>query len=110
MSDAKTEFNDFVNSTKLPTCLSWSAVDLLPSLNKNFYGRFGLYGQRASNFIVQNCDLLIVIGSRLALPQTGYNLSSFARNAKIIIVDINLRWELMRQVEAVFLDLLLLQL
>ena len=89
LADAKKEFNDFVDSTKLPTTLSWSAIDLLPSLNKNFYGRFGLYGQRASNFIVQNCDLLIVIGSRLALPQTGYNLSSFARNAKIIIVDID---------------------
>ena len=89
LSGAKIEFNEFINTTNLPTCLSWSAIDLLPTKNENFYGRFGLYGQRASNFIVQNCDLLIVIGSRLALPQTGYNLSSFARNAKLIIVDID---------------------
>ena len=56
--------------------------------NPNFYGRFGLYGQRGANFIVQNCDLLIVLGSRLSLPQTGYNWDEFIRNGKIICVDI----------------------
>ena len=51
-------------------------------------GRFGIYGQRAANFIVQNSDLLIVLGSRLALPQTGYDLSAFAKKAQIVIIDI----------------------
>ena len=45
-------------------------------------------GQRAANFIVQNSDLLIVLGSRLALPQTGYDLSAFAKKAQIVIIDI----------------------
>ena len=48
-----------------------------------------MYGQRAANFIVQNCDLLIVLGSRLALPQTGYNFDEFVREGKIIIIDID---------------------
>ena len=89
LSDSKDQFNKFINQTKLPTTLTWSGIDLLESDNDNFYGRFGLYGQRASNFIVQNCDLLIVLGSRLALPQTGYNFNEFIREGKIIIIDID---------------------
>ena len=88
LSGAKSEFNTFIDGTKIPTTLSWSGIDLLDSNNPNFYGRFGLYGQRCANFVVQNSDLVIVLGSRLALPQTGYDFSEFAREANIIIVDI----------------------
>ena len=88
LSNAQKEFNFFVKKTGIPTCLSWSGIDLLPSSDENFMGRFGIYGQRAANFIVQNSDLLIVLGSRLALPQTGYDLSAFAKKAKIVIIDI----------------------
>ena len=89
LSGAKNKFQELINSTGIPTTLTWSGIDLLESDNDNFYGRFGLYGQRASNFIVQNCDLLIVLGSRLALPQTGYDFDQFVREGKIIIVDID---------------------
>ena len=88
LSNAQKDFNLFVKNTGIPTCLSWSGIDLLPSSDKNFMGRFGIYGQRAANFIVQNSDLLIVLGSRLALPQTGYDLSAFAKKAQIVIIDI----------------------
>ena len=88
LSSSKEKFNNFVNTTKIPTTLTWSGIDLMENDNPNFYGRFGLYGQRGANFIVQNCDLLIVLGSRLALPQTGYNWDEFIRNGKIICVDI----------------------
>ena len=89
LSGAKKKFQKLINATGIPTTLTWSGIDLLESDNDNFYGRFGLYGQRASNFIVQNCDLLIVLGSRLALPQTGYDFDQFVREGKIIIVDID---------------------
>ena len=88
LSNAQKDFNFFVKKTGIPTCLSWSGINLLPSSDENFMGRFGIYGQRAANFIVQNSDLLIVLGSRLALPQTGYDLSAFANKAKIVIIDI----------------------
>ena len=89
LSGASEQFNLLVDELKIPTCLSWSGIDMLSSSNENYFGRFGLYGQRGANFIVQNTDLLIVIGSRLSLPQTGYDFSSFAREAKIIIIDID---------------------
>ena len=89
LSGAKNKFRELVNYLKIPTLLTWSGIDLLDDANENYFGRFGLYGQRASNFIVQNADLVIVLGSRLALPQIGYDFSQFARGAKIIVVDID---------------------
>ncbi len=89
LSGAKKQFNDLLNYLRIPTLLTWSGIDLLEDNNPNFFGRFGLYGQRAANFIVQNADLVIVLGSRLALPQVGYDFSQFARGAKIIVVDID---------------------
>jgi acetolactate synthase-1/2/3 large subunit len=89
LSGAKDKFKKFINTTQLPTTLSWSGIDLLPTNHSCNYGRFGLYGQRAANFIVQNADLIIVLGSRLALPQVGYDFSQFARGAKIVVVDVD---------------------
>ena len=75
LADAKGEFREFINKIKSPTLLTWSGIDLLDNNNPYFFGRFGLYGQRAANFIVQNADLVLVFGSRLALPQVGYDFS-----------------------------------
>ena len=89
LSRAKKQFNQLLDYTKIPTLLTWSGIDLLDNNNPNFFGRFGLYGQRSANFIIQNADLVLVLGSRLALPQVGYDFSQFARGAKIIVVDID---------------------
>jgi acetolactate synthase-1/2/3 large subunit len=53
------------------------------------YGRAGVYGQRCANFILQNCDFLLCIGTRMAIPQVGYDINEFARDAKIAVVDID---------------------
>ena len=52
-------------------------------------GRPGAFAERGSNFIVQNCDLFISIGSRLPFMVTGYNSKDFARNAIRVTVDID---------------------
>lgn len=82
-------FKEFLNKTQIPTILTWSSIDLLPDDHKSNFGRSGVQGQRSSNFIVQNSDLLIVLGSRLSLLQTGYSRKEFAPNATIIHVDID---------------------
>lgn len=89
LSKSEKIFYDFVNKHNIPTLLSWSAVDLLPTDNANNYGRPGVQGQRAANTIIQNCDLLIVLGSRLSLLQTGYSRSDFAPKAYIVHIDID---------------------
>ena len=87
LSNGKNEFQKLISKFKIPTLLSWSGIDLLPHDHNYNFGCSGLYGQRCANFIVQNCDLLIILGSRLALPQTGYNIDNFAPKAKIIMIN-----------------------
>tara|TARA_B110000046_G_scaffold177759_1_gene204958 strand:- start:1432 stop:3222 length:1791 start_codon:yes stop_codon:yes gene_type:complete len=89
LSNGKAEFQRVIDVTKVPTLLTWSAIDLLKDNSPEFFGRFGVYGQRCANFIIQNSDLVLVFGSRLALPQIGYDIGQFARDAKIIVIDID---------------------
>jgi acetolactate synthase-1/2/3 large subunit len=89
LSQSEKLFKQFVEKYNLPTILTWSAIDLLEETHPNNYGRSGVQGQRSANFIVQNCDLLIVMGSRLSLLQTGYSRKDFAPHAKIIHIDID---------------------
>jgi acetolactate synthase-1/2/3 large subunit len=72
-----------------PALVSWAGIDMVDSRHPLVYGRAGIYGQRAANFVLQNCDYLLTIGTRLAVPQVGYELSEFARAAKIACVDID---------------------
>lgn len=78
-----------VDQLAIPTLVSWQACDILDSNHPLCFGRAGVYGQRAANFVLQNCDTLICIGTRLAIPQIGYDLSEFARDAQIVMVDID---------------------
>lgn len=80
---------DFVNKFDVPYVLSWSAIDLFPDSDPLNIGRVGIYGDRASNILLQRSDLLIAIGTRLAIPQVGYNKEDFARKAKKWVVEID---------------------
>ncbi len=57
--------------------------------NEQYLGMLGTYGKRLANWAVQNCDLMISIGSRLDIRQTGANREDFARKAKVVRVDID---------------------
>ncbi|MBN1354485.1 MAG: thiamine pyrophosphate-binding protein [Candidatus Omnitrophica bacterium] len=89
LSGAKKEFIKLVNTLEIPTQLSWNGIDLIEEAHPLFFGRHNSYGPRYPNFIVQNCDLLISIGSRLGLQQIGFNYKSFARGARKVVVDID---------------------
>lgn len=89
LAGMKEEFKQLVDKLQIPVILTWSGIDLLHDKHPLYFGRAGVTGMRYSNFIVQNCDFLLVIGSRLSLLQTGYDINLFAPNAKIAIVDID---------------------
>lgn len=72
-----------------PFFLSWAAIDLIDLNHKLNFGRPGLYGNRSSNLILQNSDLIISIGSRLSIPMKGYIEKEFARDARVVYVDID---------------------
>ena len=88
MADAVEEIKALVERLGIPALVTWSAIDMLDSHHTLIIGRAGTYGQRAANLILQNCDYLLAIGNRLAIPQVGYEVSELARLAKrITVVD-----------------------
>lgn len=89
LSGAEGMVRQLVEKLGVPVLVTWQACDILDSDHPLCFGRAGVYGQRAANFVLQNCDALICIGTRLAIPQIGYDLSEFARAAQIATVDID---------------------
>lgn len=68
---------------------TWLAMDLIEDEHPLYGGRPGGIAPRWANFTLQNCDLLIVLGSRLDMALTAYNHTNFAPNAKKVVVDID---------------------
>ncbi|MBT5869721.1 MAG: hypothetical protein HOH38_12860, partial [Nitrospinaceae bacterium] len=89
LAKGEKEFLELAEILKIPVISSWTSSDLISSTHPLSIGRSGIFGDRAGNFTVQNSDLIISIGSRLSVPQIGYNFPLFAREAKKIVVDID---------------------
>lgn len=87
--NAVEQFRAFVNNTHIPVVTSLMGIDVIPHDHESHFGMIGSYGNRYSNLAVANCDLLIVMGSRLDSRQTGTRPDTFARAAKIIHIDID---------------------
>jgi acetolactate synthase-1/2/3 large subunit len=79
-------FNDIIHRLGIPVTTAWTH-DLIDSNDSVFCGRPGSIGTRPGNFAVQNSDVLLILGSRLNVRQTGYAFNSFARAAHKIWVD-----------------------
>ena len=83
------KINNFIKKVNVPVVTTWSGVDVIDHNHKNYIGNVGVYGSRSANFAVQNSDLLLCLGSRLDTRITGGVPSTFARNSKVISVDID---------------------
>ncbi|MBR2872253.1 MAG: thiamine pyrophosphate-binding protein [Lentisphaeria bacterium] len=88
-ANAVTNFRTLVEKLNIPTALSWKAADFLPDDHPCYIGRPGIVGQRGANFAQQTCDVLLIIGTRLDLCQTGFNAPHFAPAARKFMVDID---------------------
>tara|TARA_R110001599_G_scaffold12675_1_gene59140 strand:+ start:2638 stop:4404 length:1767 start_codon:yes stop_codon:yes gene_type:complete len=89
LSGGKSEFKDFIEKYNIPFAATFLATDFLPVSHPLYVGRLGLKGTRAGNFAVANSDLVISIGSSLSIPVVGFNYKMFAREAKIVAIDID---------------------
>lgn len=89
LAGAEKDIAALIEKLGIPVISSWTSSDLFPTDHELYIGRSGIMGDRAGNFTVQNADLLLVIGSRMSIPQVGYNFKTFARAAKRIVVDID---------------------
>ena len=73
----------------LPVLTSISGIDLIPSDHPLFFGRPGILGERAANFIMQNSDLFLVLGTRMGIRICGYAYDTVARAATKVMVDVD---------------------
>jgi acetolactate synthase I/II/III large subunit len=79
----------FAESNEIPVLLTWKTIDCLGYEHPLNFGSPGIMGCRTANFIVQNCDLLLIVGSRLEPSVTAFDSAAFGRNAKKVMVDVD---------------------
>lgn len=85
LSKTKEHFRKFLERYKVPYVVSFFGSDL----GDDYTGKTGLIGNRAGNFSIQNADLVLCLGSRMCKSITGYKRDLFAREAKIVYLDID---------------------
>ncbi len=91
ISKAIDVFTETITKLQVPVLTSRLGIDVIESDNNLYVGRPGNYGERAANFAIQNADLIISVGCRLASALVGHNPKNFGKNAKKIVVDIDLK-------------------
>lgn len=89
LGQAVPEFLQLVKLTGFPIVTSWSGFDTIAYDHPQLIGAQGVYGSRSANYTVQNSDVLLTVGSRLDTRQTGGRPETYARGAKVIMVDID---------------------
>jgi len=89
LARAVPQFSELRELLDIPTVATWCAADLVPSDVPTFVGRPGNVAARGANFALQNCDFLLVLGSRLDMAITGYAPQNLAREAHKVAVDID---------------------
>lgn len=81
------KFKQFLKEYNIPTVVSYHGTDIIETMHPLYFGKVGLIGDRMGNFTLQNCDLLISFGCRMAQGVVGYRNDWFAREAKIVYID-----------------------
>jgi acetolactate synthase-1/2/3 large subunit len=81
------KFRGFINKYNIPVVVTYNGTDLIENNHNLYSGRVGIIGDRSGNFSVQNSDLIISMGCRMAQGIIGYRADWFAREAKIIYID-----------------------
>ena len=88
-SGALEKFHKFAKYLGIPVVGAAIAVDVMYSDYELYYGLSGVIGPRTGNFILQNSDLILALGTSLGFKTTGYSQELFAPKAKIVMIDID---------------------
>lgn len=89
LSGAYKEFREVAEKLNIPIVTYWNAVDLVEDDYPLYTGRAGNMGDRPGNWAIQNADLILAVGTRISIRQVGYNWKTWAREAEVIMVDID---------------------
>ncbi len=82
-------FRSVVEKLNIPVVTTWDGIDEIENDHPLYTGRAGGMGDRAGNFAVQNSDLVLAVGNRLSIRQVGFNHETWAREAYVIVNDID---------------------
>ncbi len=85
--DIAAGLQDALTTLGVPVFLTWNAMDRMGSDHPMYFGRPNTWGQRYSNVLLQQSDVLIALGTRLSMQQTGFNWQAFAPVAQVVHVD-----------------------
>lgn len=80
---------NFIIKKNIPVVTTYAGTDIINHDYEMYLGAIGIKGNRAANFAVQNCDLLLVLGSRLPFAAIGYDVENFAKHAKICVIELD---------------------
>lgn len=89
LSGGYNQFRECVEKLGIPVATCWDSIDAIEDAHSLYVGRGGIMGDRAGNFAVQNADLVLAVGNRLSIRQVGYNWKTWAREAHVIMVDVD---------------------
>ena len=73
----------------IPMMTTWNGTDRVPTEHPLYSGRPNTWGQRAANLLIQQADLIVAVGTRLGLQQTGFAWQEFAPIGRVVQVDID---------------------
>ncbi|MCQ2515306.1 MAG: thiamine pyrophosphate-binding protein [Saccharofermentans sp.] len=88
-SGSKDKMLAVLDKLRIPVVTAWNAHDLVADDNKFYAGRPGTVGTRGGNLVLQNSDLILVLGCRLNIRQISYNYEEWSPDAFKIVVDID---------------------
>jgi acetolactate synthase-1/2/3 large subunit len=84
-----TELTQRLVGTGVPLMTTWNAADRVDHATPTYLGRPNTWGQRSANIILAQADLIVALGTRLGLQQTGFNWQEWGRNATVVQVDVD---------------------
>lgn len=88
LAKATHSVRQFLNENPMPSVSTLKGLGTIDRHDPHYLGMLGMHGTKAANLIVQECDLLIVVGARFDDRVTG-KLDTFASEAKVIHIDID---------------------
>lgn len=86
---AAAELEVYAHEYSIPIATTWNAADQIPHDSAVYIGRPNTWGQRSANILIQQADLVICLGTRLGLQQTGFNWKSFVPNGKVALIELD---------------------
>jgi len=89
MAGVEEALSGWLRKNRIPFVSSWAGLTAFSHDHPGFVGQIGVYGNRGANFVLQNADTVIVLGSRLDNRQRSGNPDNFACGALVYVIDVD---------------------